>query len=308
VAKDCQIIIEERLSEALKNETAIHNGKSFTYGKLLACIVSFRKKNISQSLCARLEEVAAQRLAHLQQYWKAQHDSNEIIAVFGDASSSMQVAVEAATIFASMVSACLDGELSFFGTGLIKSPHEKPKTVKDTLDVCDAIRACGMTNFAAALWPYYDEKRSVDTIVIVTDEWENGRTMGDDFSEMLAKYKKKVNPDVVLIVVRVGAGAEDFQKNLERNGIEYSVIVVDDQRPDLAKFDALLGQIVALSSKSEKSAVVVEKDDASTSMEVVDQEDSTSTYLDGAKLLFGSSSSDSSANSESNGGDDFVVI
>merc|ERR1712183_293873 len=151
-------------------------------------------------------------------------------------------------IIASIVSTCLDGELNFFDTGLIESPHKKPSTIEETLDICTKICARGCTSNAASLWPYYDKKISVDTMVMVTDEFENTRCNGFYFADLLKKYKETVNANVVLVIVRVGQnGDKDFQKRLERNVIEATTVIIDNYRPDLTKFDSLLGEIALAS-------------------------------------------------------------
>merc|ERR1712232_1112292 len=171
------------------------------------------------------------------------------VAVFGDASSSMTTAIEAAAIIAGIVSTCLEGELSFFASQLVESPHPKPSTVDETLEICRQIRASGCTSLAAALWPYLGQRKVLDTIVLVTDEWENRKCHGFYFAELLKGYREKVNPQVVLVIVRVGQGSACFQRSLASNGIEATTIIIDGFRPDMTKFDALLGEI-ALASRT----------------------------------------------------------
>jgi len=201
----------------------------------------------SDGLAEDVIPLAEARLEALRAKWKNRADAK--VAVFGDASASMQCAIEAATIFASMVSECFDGELSFFNHDLVSSPHTKPSTVRETLEVCDTIRADGTTSLAAALWPYYEAKKSMDMIVLVTDEEENEKYQGHLFAELLAKYKEEVNQKVTLIVVCVGNGNNKFRQDLTDANIEYRVVYIDGSRPDLVKFDALLGQIAILSSR-----------------------------------------------------------
>jgi len=144
---------------------------------------------------------------------------------------------------------CFDGELSFFSGELVKSPHKKPKTVKDTLEICDEIRARGCTSLAAALWPYYKEKKFMDMFVLVTDEEENTRKGGFFFAELLAKYKAEVNDSVTLVIVCVGRGDSRFRSSLKLNHINYRVVHIDGSRPDLGKFGAVLGQLAMISSR-----------------------------------------------------------
>lgn len=244
-SRNCESIIAKRLSNLHDNN--LLSSPKLTYGKLVERLMTFKKMNVSFS--DDLTPIAASRLGAIKEYWKDDVDCSRV-AVFGDASSSMQLAIEASTVFASMVAACFDAELSFFSSGLVKSPHEKPRTVEQTLEVCKKIRASGCTSLAAALWPYYSSKVVMDTFVLVTDEEENTSCNGYMFAPLLAEYKKHVNKNVNLIVVRVGRGDARFQKDLERHDINYRVVGIDSTRPDLAKFDALLGQVHMISSSS----------------------------------------------------------
>jgi len=253
VSSKCENIVSKRLSDISNN--SILSSSKLTYGKLVERLLTFEKMNVS--FAKDLFPLATSRLGALKEYWKEDGDSSKV-AVFGDASSSMQLAIEASTIFASMVAACFDAELSFFSSGLVKSPHEKPQTVGETLEVCKKIRASGCTSLAAALWPYYTNKVVMDTFVLVTDEEENTQCHGYMFARLLAKYKEQVNENVNLIVVRVGRGDARFQEDLKCNGIDYKVVGIDSTRPDLAKFDALLGQVHMMSSSSSKK----EKDES----------------------------------------------
>lgn len=266
VTSQCEGIIAQRIS-GHKYSDNLFNSSKLTYGKLVERVLTFRKMDLS--FADDLIPVATSRLGALNEYWKGEDSSK--VAVFGDASSSMQLAIEASTVFASMVSSCFSAELSFFASGLIKSPHEKPSTVNETLNVCSKIRASGCTSLAAALWPYYSKKIVMDTFVLVTDEEENTSCNGFRFAPLLAEYKKHVNENVNLIVVRVGRGYPPFQSSLESHGINYRVVGIDSTRPDLAKFDALLGQLHMISSqKHNEDDVIVEDEEAKTSEDSMD--------------------------------------
>eukprot|EP00934_Nitzschia_sp_Nitz4_P001915 Nitzschia sp. Nitz4//scaffold259_size27336//15697//17577//NITZ4_008192-RA/size27336-processed-gene-0.5-mRNA-1//-1//CDS//3329544507//1915//frame0 len=259
--RECVDILEHRLLRAQEELCLIHAGgqynrddpsgmtKVYTYGKLLERLLTFKRMSM-RSLVKALQPIAAAHLEALQAEWSMASCSGGgqgKVAVFGDASSSMQMAVEAGTIFASMLSACLNGKLSFFATGLVVSPYETPRTVEETLEVCSTIRASGCTNLAAALWPYLASGEWLDTIVLVTDEGENGQTEGHHFASMLQKYKQDVNANVKLTIVCVGSGVPWFRKGLTDFGIEFSVVTIDEERPDLTKFDGLLHDIANLS-------------------------------------------------------------
>jgi hypothetical protein len=247
VSKTVPKILVKRMHESdFLGSAATSDSKVFTYGKLLERLLTFQKLFERKRMAESLMDVAANRLDILKERYM--DDTNKkAVAVFGDASSSMTTAIEAAAIIASIVSTTLDGELSFFASGLVESPHKKPSSVEETLEICRKIRAHGCTSLAACLWPYYEQKKSMDTIVMVTDEHENTMCNGFQFADLFKKYKETINPNVVLVVVRVGAGSKSFQNSLERNGIEAKTVIIDNYRPDLTKFNGLVGQIAAAS-------------------------------------------------------------
>ena len=80
---------------------------------------------------------------------------------------------------------------------LQKSPHDNPATL-----------------LAAALWPYYLAKKVMDTFILFTDEEENISHKGYMFARLLAEYRKQVNGEVKLIIVRVDKSCICFQNSL----------------------------------------------------------------------------------------------
>jgi hypothetical protein len=148
----CQGIVAERLKEHGEDNLLFDNSK-VTYGKLVERILTLRRKK-ANLVAEKLVPIAERRLKQLQSLWDLGLIRKKV-AVFGDASASMQNAIEAAAIFASMVSVCFDGELSFFRADLLASPYAKPSNVHEALQVCEQIRADGTTSLASALWPYY---------------------------------------------------------------------------------------------------------------------------------------------------------
>jgi len=256
VSKKVPTILARRMEEDDFLLTIRRNeSKVFTFGKLLERLLTFQKLHQTK-LASLLMGVAAMKLDLLKEKYR-DNLNPKAVAVFGDASSSMQTAIEAAAIIASIISTTLDGELSFFASDLVKSPHLKPSSVEETLEVCQEIQAHGCTNLAACLWPYFEAKKVVDTIVMVTDEYENTKCHNYYFADLLAAYRKEVNPNVVLVVVRVGMGSGEFQRSLDTNEIEPKVVIIDSSRPDLTKFDGLVGQIAAASQAPQ----VMEKSD-----------------------------------------------
>jgi len=230
-----------------------HSKVTASFGKLLERVLTFQSRHWD-ALADDLVAAAEQRLAALKEVWSSeQQQHGTTTVVFGDASSSMTSAIQAATILATMISACLGAELSFFASDRVASPYPRPLTVPQTLQICRTIRASGCTSLAAALWPYYEQKKKMDRIVLVTDEEENTTAHGFYFAPLLQKYRNEIHPHVELIVICVNSGDERFRASLAKCGIVPKVMQIDGRRPDLTKFDAMLGQIALGSTASTRS-------------------------------------------------------
>lgn len=226
--------------------------------------------SISPELAAALMPAARMRLGALKEIADMHGDT----LIIGDASASMQTAIVSATIMAAMISACWGGELCFFSSGYIASPYPRPQTVEEVLGICQKIRANSCTSVAAGLCPAYDKKIVYRRIVLVTDEEENTACHGMRFAQLYRKYKDEVNPAVELLLVGVGSGYDPFQDSLRQLDIEFKRVEVDNRRPDLTKFDALLRQMSLLAASAEAEANVEEiKDQQEDEFVVVEDED-----------------------------------
>jgi hypothetical protein len=256
-SKKCEAIVRERLQK----EGLATKSKTRTYGKLVERILTFRRMSL-KLLAGELIYIADERLKELESYWKEMMDGKKV-AVLGDASASMQRAVEAATIFASLVSVSFDADLTFFQD--IAIAVDKPRNVKEVLSVCNKIRADRCTSLAAALWQYMDQH--IDVFVLVTDEYENTNFNNLDFAQSLVKYKKEVNENVKLVVVTVGGGYSGFRASLSDNDIKYKQITIDEGRPDLAKFDTLLGQLVQVDDEQTSEDETMSVDDSAAAVQ-----------------------------------------
>lgn len=270
---------------AQRQPTVVARKSKMTYGKLVERILTFRRMGVS--FAPDLVPLADARLEDLKSFWTGQQQLEEEgsakrMAVFGDASASMQTAIEAASIFASMVSVCFDAELSFFGADLVPSPHEKPQNVHEALEVSTKVRAAGGTSLAAALWPYYANRKKMDMFIMVTDEGENTKKEGYMFAPLLKKYRDEINPDVKLVVVRVGRGCIHFQNSLKVNEIAHKTVIVDGERPDHAKFDALLGQLALMASRKvigDDDVILIDHDDDESKTATGDSNSETDDFV-----------------------------
>ncbi|XP_062596244.1 uncharacterized protein LOC134257670, partial [Saccostrea cucullata] len=93
------------------------------------------------------------------------------VLVMGDASNSMSVAVKTSTIIAGILTAITSAKLSFFN-GKHKEPDKVPTNVEEVLQLALNTCASGYTANAAGLYPFYERKEVLKTLIMVTDEEE----------------------------------------------------------------------------------------------------------------------------------------
>jgi hypothetical protein len=189
------------------------------------------------------------------------------VLVIGDASSSMAVAVKTATIIAGFVASLCEVDrcnLRFFTSVLVKSPYV-PRTLTEILDVAGKIKANGMTTNAAGLWDVYQAKEKYETIMMVTDEDENGKIDNKNFGELYEIYCREVCPARLVFVSFLSQTDKGrMYQQLQRDrppqpSDRVRQLRLDRERPDLTRLDALLGM---LSSESDSFAADVEKEKA----------------------------------------------
>ena len=126
------------------------------------------------------------------------------VAVIGDASGSMEVAIRTATILSSLLTAICAAKLNFFNSQVFE-PAFVPKTLEDVLSLALVTSADGSTANAAGLVPYYNSKEIIKTFVMVTDEEENANgkiTDGTEyrFFELFMKYRQEVYPAKLVFI------------------------------------------------------------------------------------------------------------
>eukprot|EP00800_Vazella_pourtalesii_P004862 TRINITY_DN15629_c0_g1_i1.p1 TRINITY_DN15629_c0_g1~~TRINITY_DN15629_c0_g1_i1.p1 ORF type:complete len:581 (+),score=124.63 TRINITY_DN15629_c0_g1_i1:210-1745(+) len=179
------------------------------------------------------------------------------VAVFGDASSSMQVAIRTSTIVASLFCAmCGSSNLTFFDQKLKESPLQ-PETIEGVLEVSVKVTASGSTAPAACLYPYFEKKQIIKTFVIVTDEEENTASNGYKFCPLFKEYYETVYPAKLVFVsfLRSQHQVGQMVKELKALNMNPMQFVFNQARPDLTKLDHLLG-LLASSSVSFNDEVV----------------------------------------------------
>jgi len=234
-----------------------------SFGKLMERLLFLKKRRVS--FLPMLEIYTEEMLA------KIKIPTTKKVVVLGDASSSMQVAVEAATIVGSVINSALNGTLSFFNSADFKPPVQ-PRTVADVLKVSDAVRASGSTAPVASLWPYLEKKIVRDLFIVVTDEEENTGCNGEwlssqikhdkgtlKFAAAFKRYLEEVNPKASVFFVSFLNPSKEGKMfgDMKSEGLEEKVkqFRMDPKRPDLSKLTSLLAMLAIEAGSGAEEAI-----------------------------------------------------
>jgi hypothetical protein len=169
------------------------------------------------------------------------------VAVLGDASGSMEIAIKTSSIIMSILCALCNAEMRLF-RGTDEKIDKPPRNVSDVIMFNNICKAHSSTAPAASLYPYLRDKKVIKTFLIVTDEEENTKCNDMMFAKMFEEYIMTVYPAKLVFV--------SFLAN-ETSGIMYNGIkaimpaymenvtriIFNRQKPDLTKLDDLLAKI-----------------------------------------------------------------
>jgi len=156
------------LSERLKEKDVFNpNHPRSNYGKLMERILTLREKKIP--IFQDLIPHAKQRLQEI-----VMPNSFIRVAVLGDKSGSMDVAIRSASVISSLLCVAFNADLKFFDSRCV-TPKVVPRKVEDTIEIVDTIKAEGGTSMAAGMGYYLENEISLDLVVLVSDEDERDR-------------------------------------------------------------------------------------------------------------------------------------
>ena len=230
------------------------NNLELSYGKLMERALTIRK-NGAYDLYKQLINIAESRMSSMKL------DLGNV-AVLGDASSSMQIAINTGSIIASILSNLCNAEIRLFRNN--DELLQAPKTAQDVVELSTKCLASGCTAPAASLWPYYNNKKHIDTFIIVTDEEENtthngnwnnnsyiNKTTGNGymFAPLYKKYLEEINPNANLVFVSFtrpgvdGFMIKDIKKEIPSYYEKVQVFKMGLVRPDLTKIDKIIARL-----------------------------------------------------------------
>lgn len=235
---DTVVVLSQRLAAG---ESVDNLRYSMNFGKLMERLLTFTEKGFAFS--KQLLPLAEARLSTV-----TFPRSDVRVAVMGDASGSMEVAVKTATILGGLLSCCLSAELVFFNADVLR-PSVQPRSAVDVVRVAHETRASGSTCPAAALRPFVRARTPLDLIIMVSDEEENRTSEGRDFAELFEEYRATVAPGAQVFFcsfLRPGVKMSQMQVALARRGVPSRLFPFSRDCPDLTKFDSLLATIARL--------------------------------------------------------------
>jgi hypothetical protein len=236
----------------------------FGYAMMVERMLVFEK--LKAPFYGQLKQMAADQLDALELPLESP------VVVLGDASSSMDVAIRVSTIIGSLLASVTGAKLRFFNHQLmVWNGHStwSPKGLDDMMEMVKQVRASGMTSPAAGLWPSLRDKEIVRHFIIVTDEEENKVAEADgqstyqlNFAPLLERYREEVYPAKVTFIsfLRNPQTPGYMTPQLETLGIPTLRFVMNGQRPDLTKIDALLGLLASESAFFQEQASLLAKD------------------------------------------------
>eukprot|EP00730_Choanoeca_flexa_P018412 TRINITY_DN8948_c0_g1_i1.p2 TRINITY_DN8948_c0_g1~~TRINITY_DN8948_c0_g1_i1.p2 ORF type:complete len:568 (+),score=194.06 TRINITY_DN8948_c0_g1_i1:2439-4142(+) len=229
--------LDEVLLQRLQEENALDT-ISLSYGKLMERLLYIKLHHRRSKLLPILLPLADRKLTQLNL------TLSPPVAVIGDASASMNVAIRTAVIMSSVVATLADATLDFFN-GVNFKPEFQPQDASQVLDLALTTHASGCTSPAASLWPFYQAKKVVNHFVIVTDEEENTHCNGHDFTTLMKLYLKEVNPNAKIFFVSFlpTNGRGQMVEALRKQGVACEQFRLSSSQPDLAKLDSVLGQM-----------------------------------------------------------------
>ena len=167
------------------------------------------------------------------------------VAIFGDGSGSMEIAIKTSSIIMSILCAICNAEMNIFRNKceFIDVP---PTCVNDVIHFNEITKASNSTNPAASLAPYYISGKKINTIIVITDEEENQKEMNMSFWQLFDVYCKKLNfvPIVIFISFLAVGNKGQMISEVEQCFPQYMENIkqfrFNRSEPDLSKLDSIL--------------------------------------------------------------------
>ena len=168
------------------------------------------------------------------------------IAVLGDQSGSMEVAIRTSGIIISLLCYICKASLHMFASENTTYINP-PRTIEEAVEFGKNVRASGGTSPAASLMYLYKSKIVAKTIIIVTDEEENVPCEGYNFAKLYNKYFNEISPANLIFISFSNPNCDaqmvkDLRTVIGNSLVKEFVKVFkfDVKNPDLNRMDIIL--------------------------------------------------------------------
>ena len=176
--------INDVLNRIKANNNESGNDIVLSYGKIVDVI----SKTNNDEVMKELVKIGEERLS------KYNINLAQPVAIFGDQSGSMEIAIKTSGIITSLLCLICNASLHLFHDS-DEFFSEPPRTITDAVKFGKEIKTKGSTAPASSLMYYYSRKITLASIILITDEEENTSYMGYRFADLYLKYLNEVCND-----------------------------------------------------------------------------------------------------------------
>lgn len=202
-------LVEDRLAKA-------KTGKGVSATK---AIVARDNVNLDEDIVKAVEKVADTKI-------RSKGTIRRSTALFIDISGSMEPAIEIAKTAGAVIGGALEKNTPFYIYTFNTIPTKitpKEFSLSGMSDALKYSKASGSTYMGAPLRAMTNARESVEQIVIITDEGENG---SPNFAVTYEDYAKALGIRPEVIIIRLGAGDNKFQRSIASHDIKPDIIQV----------------------------------------------------------------------------------
>jgi hypothetical protein len=197
---DLKALVSEKLTQAKK-------GKRVAALKSLEAV---KATPMSADIQKQLEDVADAQM-------KSKAKITRPTALFVDKSGSMSQAIELGKRIGSLISAVMDAPLYVYAHDTIPYPITcKGTDLAEWEKAFAGIKASGWTSMGCPVQALLAKKQFVENIVLITDEGENTAPY---FFDVLDKYKKAMNADPAICIVKTTGATDKLEAAGRAKGI-----------------------------------------------------------------------------------------
>lgn len=178
-----ELVEDYNIIDVLQRIRNSENPIELSYGK----IVDIISKSTNSEIIKELAKIGEEMIDN----YTINHHLAQPVAVFGDKSGSMEIAIKTSGIITSLLCCICNADLHLFHSHTQYFPNP-PRTIADAIKFGKEVKTEGYTAPAASLMYYYIQQKKLATILLITDEEENESCSGYRFADLYLKYLNEV--------------------------------------------------------------------------------------------------------------------